>query len=184
MDAYKQRKLNEIIETLKGYKRDYENKIELWKRVERVKKKNGDDFSVFSKNFKNANITPSVASIRPAFEIWVGDYINGVYTRDYFDITPCVKNFHGVVSEDRIKKETLIEPYFYMTIEEIMQEIENTIKKYEEYIKDLNKQIENAGRIFEEFSTAIDSALTTLKADAGNNSSLYFACREYMTRAY
>ena len=71
-----------------------------------------------------------------------------------------------------------------MTIEEILQEIENTIKRYEEYINDLNRQIENAGRIFEEFSTAIDSALTTLKTDAGKNSSLYFACREYMTRAY
>ena len=184
MDAYKQRKLNEIIERLKGYKKDYENKIELWKRVERVKKKNGDDFSVFSKNFKNASITPSVASIRPDYEIRVSGNIDGVYTNDYFEIYPCVKHYHGHVSEDRIIKESFLEAYFIMTIEEIFEEIERHIKVYEEYINDLNKQIENAGRIFEEFSTTIDNALKTLKTDAGNDSSLYFACREYMTRAY
>lgn len=184
MDAYKTRKCNEIIEKLKEYKKDYENKIELWRKVERIKKKNGEDFSIFSKNFKNAKISPSVASIRPDLEIWVNDYVNGVYTSDYFEVMPCVKYYKGVVSEDRIIKESYLEPYFKMTIEEIMQEIENRIKTYEEYINDLNRQIDNAEKIFNQFSTTIDNALTTLKKDAGNNSSLYFACREYMTRAY
>ena len=185
MDNYKEYKLKEINDKLNKYKKDYESKIALWRKVERVKKKDGSDFSVLSKNFKNARIVPASASIRTNYEIQVSDYINGAYISDYFELYPCVKYYKGGdISPDRIIKEPCCEPYFAMTLDEISDEINRTIELYTGRIKALEKQINDAEKVFSEFSDAIDNALKTLKTDAGDGSILYYACREYMTKSY
>ena len=181
MDNYK---LNDIIEKLNKSKNDYILKIELWKKVERVTKKDGTEFAVLSKNFKNARIVPATVSIRPAYEIQVNDFVSGRYISDYFDITPIVRYYAGDVAPERIIKESFLEPYFNMNVEEIEKEIKRRIDKYTEYVKDYERQITEAERVFSKFSAAIETALKELKEEAGDNSSLYYQCREYMTKQY
>lgn len=184
MNNYKEIKLKEMIDQLKEYRRDAQYKIELWRNVKKATKKDGSPFSALSKNFVNAEISPVSYSIRPDFEIIVSGHIDGVYTRDYFSIYPCVNTYKKPVSDERIIKETLINPYFKMNIDEIFETINDRILYYEKHIKELNTQIDNAERVYTEFTEAIDNAVNKLKADAGVNTSLYFACRKYMETAY
>lgn len=184
MTEYQRRKYNEMIEKMQRYIKEYEFKIEMWEKVKRVSKKNGGDFTVFSKNFENASIEPALSVLRPDYEIVVYGRLNGNSIKDYINICPCVKNYKKAVDPARVKSETLIEPYFNMTIEEVFEAIQEQIEKYRVYICDLKRQIDISEKVYTEFTNAIDNAMKELKEAAGKDTTLYYSAREYMEKAH
>ena len=184
LDNYKKNCLNDLIRKMEGYKKEYEAKIELWKKVKRVYKKDGTNFASFGKNFEGASVTPERYSIRENYNLTISDYVNGVYISDDIELYPNVRYYKHSVADDRIIKTPLIEAYFKMTIEETFEAINDRIELYSEYIKELEKNISDAEKVYTAFTDAIDAALKDLKTAAGNNSTLYFECRHYMEKEY
>lgn len=184
MDNYKKGLLTEIIGKMERYKKEYEAKITAWEGVERLTKKDGSDFAILSKNYSGASVTPVSYSIREDLNLSVSGYYNGIYISDDIELYPCVKNYKKPVSEDRIIRRSFLEPYFKMNIEESFEAIQERIELYRGYIEELEKNIADAEKVFIDFTSAIDGALSELKTAAGNNSTLYFEVRHYMERAY
>lgn len=176
--------LNDVKKTLTDYMEDYSAKIELWKNVKRVYKKDGKEFSVLSKNFENATICNIDYSIREDKEIRVSGRINGVYVYDSIEIYPCVDTYKHDVDEARIIKRSFLNPYFIMTVDEIEIAIADRIEMYEGYVKDLKDQLDKADDVFMEFKIAIDKAMDKMRKEAGNNTSLYYETLDYLKSVY
>ena len=174
---------NEIKKNLEKYIAEHEAKAAWWKKVERLTKKDGSGFKVFSKNFKNARI---YANYMQRNVIAVGGWVNGSgYIDDeldlweYVDHTELNPEEHTIIKESPWSRE-----YFYLTVDEVFAKIEKRIQMHEKYVKEYKEQLEKTESVFKEFAEAIDKALATMAEKAGKNSSLYYQCREYMERAY
>jgi len=154
---------NKMEKNLEQIKKELQNSIEecnakiaAWENVKRVTKKDGSDFSTLSKNFENAKIVTADYSIRNEKQIRVSGWTeNRKFVDDYFSIVPCVKNVKFEVAPDRQIKESFLEPYFYMTVEEIVEAIENRIAMWKEYVESYEEQL----RIADHFYILIENEL-------------------------
>lgn len=176
---------SDIARTLESYISEYESKIQLWKKVKRVYKKDGSNFKVLSKNFENAKIQNKTYSSYEDPEMIVSDWTQSAgYISDSIDLRELVKYSSLKPDEDRIIKVPYLEPYFFLTVDEIEKKIAATIKLYETHIEEYKKQLAICDKTYDQFKSAIDNALSDLRKSAGNNTSLYYMCRDYMKRAY
>jgi len=151
-----EKNLEQIKKELQNSIEECNAKIAAWENVKRVTKKDGSDFSTLSKNFENAKIVTADYSIRNEKQIRVSGWTeNRKFVDDYFSIVPCVKNVKFEVAPDRQIKESFLEPYFYMTVEEIVEAIENRIAMWKEYVESYEEQL----RIADHFYILIENEL-------------------------
>ena len=160
-----------------NYIREYEDKITLWKKVTVVTKKDGTEFKDFGKNFTNCRV------YRPAYSfgdlnIEVSGYVNNEYRKDEINTRELVKYSNFKPEDSRIINEAYLEPYFYLTIPEIMEKIQYTIGKYQACIQEYKDYIEKLDALYDIVINGVNSLMDTIKREAGDHNSLYYEMRE------
>lgn len=123
---------------------EHECKLELWKNVKRLSKKDGTDFAHFGKNFENAKVST------PAYLDFERLKVNGriiptsAWTDDEIDL---VRD-----ANDSIPDERTFEHYgrkkYHLTVDEAFEAIENRIRYYEVEIQNDKLQLAHAESIF------------------------------------
>lgn len=156
--------------------------LEAWQKVTRNYKKDGKPFQDLQKNFNNARVYNKAYSMKPEKEIRVDTCtkLNG-YINESVDNCELAKYTKFTPDESRIIKESFLEPYFYLTLEEIEAKIEERKAYHEKRIAELEKAIkenkkdnERAEKILE----YIEKELAKVNPDAA---SLY---KEKLIRKY
>ena len=177
----------EIRTKLEKYISEYQVKIELWQRVERITKKDGTDFQNFGKNFTNSRIETGLIHDRDIVVFdhkiiggrmeWIEDKIStDLNVEDY------IKIFERQPEKDRIISETLIKDYLYLTPEESMQMIERQIAIYQERITDYQKQLKLLDNAYDVVMAKTKELFDILKEVTGDegmyHNSLYYSLKE------
>lgn len=178
--------LKELTNELSNRVEEATTKKELWEQVERVSKKDGADFSALSKNFKNANVRDYQYSLRPNKEIYVcGRTSTGKWVEDNVKQTDLVKYAKRKIDPSRAIKESYLEPYYYLTVDEIFEEINAKIEYYTNRIEELNKQINGAEKAFAIISEKCDE-LTEILNNINNEQGkdLYYQLRECIAKRF
>ena len=122
---------------------EYETISKLWEDVARNYKKDGSDFSTMSKNFSGCTFKdPTVCKLHALEkEITVcGPTPAGRYVHAKIDNYQCVKYSKIKPEENRIIKESFLEPYFYLTAGEIEQAIKEESAKYKAWAENNRKR--------------------------------------------
>ena len=177
----------EIRTKLEKYISEYQVKIELWQRVERITKKDGTDFQNFGKNFTNSRIETGLIHDRDIVVFdhkiinsrmeWIEDKIStDLNVEDY------IKIFERQPEKDRIISETLIKDYLYLTPDETMQMIKRQIAIYQERITDYQKQLKLLDKAYDIITAKTKELFDTLKEVTGDlgmyHNSLYYSLKE------
>lgn len=161
----------------------YEKKIELWKKVRRVTKKDGSDFQNFGKNFENAKIIRG-RICADDFEICVNDYgvrIGGEWAEDKFDIRQVVKYSKITPDESQIIKQSFLEPYFFLTPEQVMQMIQIKIQTYEEMIAEYREQLTKLDDLYDYVKNSLTEIMQKLRHETGGSSHMFYELRKLIT---
>ena len=140
----------------------YETRIEAWQNVKRVHKKDGSDFKVLSKNFVNCIFTSDYGWDR---KLKVSVHENGHCGFDYIDLGD-VGDENKIVSPDKIE-----------------EKIDTLLKIYQGRLKQEKKEYQ-MDDVIDRFCDTAKNALNELKSKSGDRSTLYYACREYMSHLY
>lgn len=149
-------RLARIISDLMKQRENNKTRVKAWKRVKRVSKKDGSDFSTFSKNFTGCKVLKSKYGLIPdelelnIFERsecgeWVDDFIRNVTTD--------IKGF----DPSRVEKIPCIVPFVRLTPDEIMNEIEKKIERYEKRALELDQIIREAPAHYEAYKEAYNA---------------------------
>lgn len=177
----------EIRTKLERYISEYQAKIELWQRVERITKKDGTDFQNFGKNFTNSKIETGLIHDRDLVVFdhkiinnrmeWIEDKIStDINFEDY------VKIFARQPEENRIIREPIIKDYLYLTPDESMQLINRQIAIYQERITDYRRQLDLLDNAYDIITAKTKELFDTLKEVTGDlgmyHNSLYYALKE------
>ena len=175
-----QKSKEDIRKQFENYIKEYEVKIRLWSAVKRVTKKDGSDFQSFGKNFENAEIVRG-RICADDFEIRVSDYsirIDGRWVDDTIDIKQIVEYSKITPAEEQIVKESFYKPYFYMTPDQVMEYIQNTIEIYKRKIEEYKDQLAKLDSLYDFVKVSVDNIMNKIKAETEGNSSLYYAMRD------
>lgn len=161
----------------------YETLINAWKNVKRKTKKDGSSFAALAKNFENASVHDSSYSLRPCKEISVCGFskYQGWIT-DKIETTDVVQYSIHNPAPERIIKETFLNPYFFKTVDEIFIDIENRIKKYQEWKQKAETDLEKIETVLIPFVENVKTELEKLKESAGKD--LYYQARDFLKDLY
>ena len=120
----------------------HESLLAAWEKVTRNYKKNGGTFSNLAKNFNGATLYKRNYSLVDEKELSVctatkksGYQTEAIGNKElvkYSDINP---------DESRIIKESFLEPYFYLTADEMQQRIDETKERHKRRIAELTKAL-------------------------------------------
>lgn len=178
---------------LEGIKRELKRQIDTtealisaWENVERVHRKNGEDFQSFGRNFVGCEYGPErTAWYADDTEISVSDFSEfSGYVRDSIARKALVKYSYIKPSPDRIMKHPGMESYFLLSVDEMETAIAQRVASLKERLCSLRSQFILADKAYNQFTEAVDNALRDLKGLAGERTSLYYACRDYLTGVY
>lgn len=142
--------------------RDLDRNISLlnaWKSVTRNYKKNGESFANLKQNFNGVTVCAAPYSMHDKEkEIHVNtkSNLNG-YISDFISNSECVRYSSLNPSEDRIIKESFLEPYFYLTADEIQEKINIKIAYYEKRVQELNVAIDGLNQDLEIMANLLDT---------------------------
>lgn len=165
----------------------YETKIDLWKKVERVTKKDGSDFQSYGKNFKNVEAVKD-NYLAGNLRIQVSDYIaNSGFIEDYIETRQVAKYSKVIPSEDQIIKESFYEPYFYLTPDQMMEMIDIRISTYEEKIQSYKEQLEKLDDAYDavmERVAELKNTIIEMTCMDGNRTSLYYEMIELVRQTF
>ena len=158
--------------------KNYQEKIVQWEKVERVKTKEGKDFKVISKNFKNARFTYD----------W--KHHISIYG-DSIDIN--IKNYQLPDDDPRkVKGDTyeITHLDILLTPDEIEMKIKNTIEHYKNHIKSYERQLRDLDQLFDKAVKLVEPIKELLKNETELFSNGYsypttlcYALREYIQNA-
>lgn len=177
----------EIRTKLEKYISEYQVKIELWQRVERITKKDGTDFQNFGKNFTNSRIETGLIHDRDIVVFdhkiinsrmeWIEDKIStDLNVEDY------VRFFSRQPEEYRIIRERIIKDYLYLTPDETMQMIDRQIAIYQERITEYREQLLNLDKAYDEVMQKTKELFDLLENVCNikglYKNSLYYALKE------
>ena len=143
----------------------YTARINAWESVERAHKKNGGDFADLSRNFTGAKF------VREYSETYLYVYFRTKsegYTYDFITL-----------GDSPYSKRPALD-----TADAIEKAITELITKYKERLACDIRQAEIAEEVATPFINAVNSALATVKEKAGDDTTLYYACRDYMKSIY
>ena len=120
--------------------------LQAWENVERLTKKDGSDFSVLSKNFKNATVKEKEFSLTPSKKIQVYAQTKSFkYVNDDIETVELVKYSKIQPEAERIIKEPCLEAYFFLTVSELFDKIAERIETIKQQIISYERQFKNAG---------------------------------------
>lgn len=156
---------NEITKKYQDYIEECEAKIKLWENVKIVTKKNGEPFQAFAKNFENCKIYADAYTLQTnAKNITVsGRTVSGKWVEDEIGNTDLVKYTKFNVEPERIIKESFLEPYFFLTIQEIGEKIAEKIEKYKNNIKAYKMQLEKVAEYVETITNKVNALQAEIK---------------------
>lgn len=150
-------------QTRKKLEKDLDYNLALmnaWKNVTRNYKKNGEPFAALKQNFNGAGVYDAKYSMHSnekeisvsantQLSGWISDSISNSalarYDKERFN-----------PSEDRIINETLLEPYFYLTVDEIETRIKDKIKYYEGRVEELKKALDDLNKDIDIMNNLLD----------------------------
>ena len=156
--------------------------LKAWEQVTRNYKKDGKPFQDLQKNFNNARVYNAAYSMVTTKEIRVDTCtkLNG-YQHESIENRELAKYTKFTPDESRIIKKSFLEPYFYLTLDEIEIKIDEKkayhakrIAELEKAIRENKKDTERAEKILE----YIEKELAKVNPDAA---SLY---KEKLIRKY
>ena len=177
--------LMDIKADLKQYANETEKKISLWKEVKRVYKKDGSDFQSFGRNFTGCKVEQKDWGNADDMELVVSDWTpSGGYVKDSISIKVLEDDLKETPAPDRVVKYPHLRAYVLLTPSEMETAISGHIEVLEKRLASYREQFLLADRAYQQFREAIDNALKDLKGIAGEGTSLYYDCREYMKTAY
>lgn len=160
---------------LDGIKKDIEKEIDHyqcmkkeWESVKFPTKKNGEPFSIMSKNFENATYTGSTylnqgykdKVLNPTLKICFRTNLSG-YHKDELFLYEYVKYIGENKFADKREKNTFNDVYVY-DLEDIKQSVNDRIDYLEKYIVSLKRQLEIADNAYNAFRDAYKSAMKVL----------------------
>lgn len=157
LTTYEQEQARKKIEKDLDYNKSL---LEGWQKVTRNYKKDGKPFANLKQNFNNVYIKNSISSLHPEEKeicISVCSNMSG-YLSDWITNSALIR-YEGEEfkpSEDRIIKESFLEPYFYLTTDEIEIKINKKIEYYSRRIEELNKALEALNKDLETMTNLLE----------------------------
>lgn len=176
---------NYIYSDIEKIRKDFEEQIsrhsaliEAWKAVERQTKKDGSDFAILSKNFKNARLK---ASVLYGNDLEVFCRVPSSYKYE----TESISTVHTVEKgEDTTGRQLItgkwLKPYYVLSVDEIFREIEKKIAWHEGIISEYNEALNKLDETFTKFVDSVNSAINTTRPIKP----IYYACLDWMHKAY
>lgn len=186
--------LNEITMELENRIAEHKALMDAWSKVEKVTKKDGKEFALLSKNFKNVVVRNKDYSIQSnAKELKVYCYYTrkeknyecNQFTYDTMDVNEIVRySSRGKeIDESRIIKEPYIEPYYIKNVSEIWEDIQNEIQYHKDRITSLEEQL----KITEEKYNAITDKMNEIQDilnTLGDNADLKYSLENVVKKWY
>lgn len=160
---------------LDGIKKDIEKEIDRyqcmkkeWESVKFPTKKNGEPFSIMSKNFENATYMGSTyleqgykgKVLNPTLKVCFCTNLSG-YCRDELFLYEYVKYMDNNKFVDKREKNTFNGVYIY-DLEDIKQTVKDRIDYLEKYINSLKRQLEIADSAYNAFKEVYKNAMEVL----------------------
>ena len=164
---------------LDGYIEDYTRKIEMWKKVQLVTKKDGNPFQNLGKNFTNAKVVNEYGSLYLRVSDWDGGKYPH-YLDDQFHLERYIKDWKGArPSDDRIYTKYGNAEAFILNPQEAFDEIQVIISKYEGYRAELEDQLTRLDAAFDYVEKTMAEVNTKLIELCGSDrASLYYSMEE------
>lgn len=160
---------------LDGVKKSIEKEIDRyqcmkkeWESVKFPTKKNGEPFSIMSKNFENATYFGSTyleqgykgKVLNPTLKVCFNTKLSG-YCNDELFLYKYVKYMDNNKFIDKREKNTFNDVYIY-DLEDIKQAVNDRIDYLEKYIVSLKRQLEIADNAYNTFREAYKNAMEVL----------------------
>lgn len=149
-------------------------RFEAWGKVQRLKKKDGSDFSIFSKNFSNEKTRIKYfkdISCQPFIEVWF-DSPSGYDSDDislYVVLQP-----HSTYDEEWRKKAVKYSAYalpvYQLTIDECFNAIEKRQKQIEANIVKIQNELTSLDELYAEYEAAVQPLIEFAAKLEANNS--------------
>lgn len=171
----------DIRKQLNESKKNYEAKIKEWEKVERVKTKDGKDFKVLGKNFKNARIINdwhyNIAVCGDSIGITIKNWqLADNDPRKVQGITYAIQHLDIVFTPDEIEAK----------IKDTIQDYKNNVKKYEEQLQNLDRVFEEVDKVVKELKGYLSEKKEEFGQTVGEYrypNSLHYALKEYIKTA-
>ena len=160
---------------LDGIKKNIEKEIDCyqcmkkeWESVKFPTKKNGEPFSIMSKNFENATYIGNTyleqgdkgKVLNPTLKVCFCTNLSG-YHKDELFLYEYIKYMDKNKFIGKREKNTFNEVYVY-DLEDIKQAVKDRIEYLEKYINSLKKQLEIADNAYNTFKEAYKNAMEVL----------------------
>ena len=170
----------------------YEKSIlKAWENVTFPTKKDGTPFKVMSKNFDGAKLYLDNFAWRDyekRLKVNIFDDLNGYISEDI----NCYNQVKYISDKSKLEKvsnimpkEPMLEQVYVYDLEDIKEEIQNTINRHKENIVSLEKQIDQAEKAYNNFVADYKKAIENLVETCGaNDNSLFYAVRDTVKERY
>ena len=178
---------DEIRKKLINQIEDYERKINLWRSVEIVKKKDGSEFVNFGKNFTNAKIVKEWDNLYLTVSGF-DNYYHPAYISDSINLRVVCQYWKGEKpAEERVIKEIGLLPYFYLNVEETYGEVKKIIEKYEGIVEEKKNELERLDEAYDYVVKVLDDLEVNLRRlcgceDSALKNSLFYELQEKIHR--
>lgn len=135
----------EVRSTLEGYLEDAQTKLELWRNVKRLTKKNGEDFARFGANFEGAKVYTESWSDYEEINV-SGRTASGKWVEDKISLEPVAD---ANTDPERVTK---LHDYSYeryhLTVEETFEKINKRIRYYEVVADNYRLELEYSEELY------------------------------------
>ena len=183
---------NDIIDDMKKDIARHAAFAEAWRKVEFPTKKDGKPFANMSKNIIGAKYSTV------SYAMQAGENELTVYTRtsasgyiyDTITVYSPVRYLQDPAmvakTENYMPKQTYLEQIYRYDLDDIKKAVANRIAYWERYVADLQKQIEAAQKIFDNFRAAYDAAIRGLESDTAEfeHKDLMYAVKDCVISRY
>ena len=168
--------LTDITKDLKESKEDAKACIEAWEKFKIVTKKNGEPFSIFSKNFEGASVGKySIVedSLHPYLTISYN--YDHKYETDHKEIYYYLDELPDEDERKKAYERQFQRQTVTMNFEEKRKTIDNYIEELKCQYESYNKQIEIAEKVYNDYKQTVSEAKKKMFNDCGGEkNTLYY----------
>lgn len=184
--------LNEIKEGLKKKIAVDNAFLEAWQKVTFPTKKDGKPFAVLSRNIEGATMSEMHFSLQKGEnDLTVYTYSRGAgYVSDsihMYDFVEYLTDKNKIAKKENYQpKQPFLNQVYTFDLEDIKNAVNERIEYFKNHIIELEKQLENADRVYYAFRDAYDKAIKTLQNETSEYSSrfLYHAVLDCVKDRY
>lgn len=184
--------LDDIITSMKKDIARYTAFADAWRKVEFPTKKDGKPFASMSKNISGAKynaVSYAMQAGESELTVYTQTSATG-YIHDTIQVYNLVRYLKDPAiiakTENYMPKQSYLEQVYRFDIEDIKKAVADRIAYCENYVKELERQITEAQRIFDNFRSAYDAAIRGLEADTADfeHKDLYYAVKDCVLSRY